>query len=133
METCKELAVQLGLDEQVAFTGLLKRDEWTKIAMSHDIFLNTTNFDNLPVSVVEGMALGMVVISTNVGGIPFLVEDRKNGLLVEPNNEEAFTNAIEKVLTNQFFSSTLSKSARQKAGRSTGIRLGCYGIHYLHP
>ena len=43
------------------------------------------------------------------------MEDKKNGLLVESNNVEALTEAIEKVITNQFFSSTISKSARQKA------------------
>ena len=115
LNTCKELVKQLEIEDKVIFTGLLSRQEWTQIAATHDIFINTTNFDNLPVSVVEAMALGMIVISTRVGGVPFLVDENTNGILVNPNDEAAFVKAIQEVLSNVSMASALSPEARKKA------------------
>ena len=53
-----------------------------------DIFLNTTNIDNTPVSVLEAMACGLCVVSTNVGGMPYLLEHEHDALLVEPDDPE---------------------------------------------
>ncbi|MCW3106555.1 MAG: glycosyl transferase family 1 [Segetibacter sp.] len=115
LEQCKALAKDLDVEKQVKFTGLLPRDEWVKLSAGCDIFINTTKFDNLPVSVVEAMALGMIVISTDVGGVPYLIENGQNGLLVPPCDEIAFTEAIDRVLNDQELSQKLSIAARQKA------------------
>lgn len=112
---CRQLAIQLNIADKVIFTGLMTQKEWIAMSSSFDIFINTTNIDNLPVSVIEAMALGMVIISTSVGGVPFLIENEINGLLVSPNNVDAFLSAIEKVLTEKSFAFHLSKNARQKA------------------
>lgn len=114
-EQCKTLANELGVENRVTFTGLLPRTEWVILAERNDIFINTTNFDNLPVSVVEAMALGFATISTNVGGVPYLIEDEKNGLLVAPDDEPAFVNAIIRVLNDRKLSERLSFAARRKA------------------
>ena len=53
----------------VTFTGMLTKEAWISLSEAHDIFINTTNFDNTPVSVMEAMALGLPVVSTNVGGL----------------------------------------------------------------
>lgn len=49
-------------------------------------FINTTNYDNKPISVIEAMACGLCIVSTNVGGISYLLEDEKDALLVPPDN-----------------------------------------------
>ena len=54
------------------------KKEKKELASKHDIFINTTHFDNTPVSVMEAMALGLPVISTNVGVIPFLLTNEQN-------------------------------------------------------
>jgi glycosyltransferase involved in cell wall biosynthesis len=115
LSECKALVDKLNLHQHVTFTGLLQRDEWTKLAASHDIFLNTTNFDNAPVSVVEAMALGLVVISTNVGGVPHLIKNNINGLLVPANDEAAFILSIERVINEPPLVIKLSEAARQQA------------------
>jgi glycosyltransferase involved in cell wall biosynthesis len=115
LELCETLAKTLHVEKQVTFAGLLPRDEWVKLAENHDIFINTTNFDNLPVSVVEAMALGLITISTNVGGVPYLVENKQNGLLVEPNDKAAFVAAIFDVLNNAELCKKLRVAARRKA------------------
>lgn len=79
----------------VHFTGKLSKSEWTALAQAHDFFINTTHFDNTPVSVIEAMALGLPVFSTNVGGIPFLISHQKNGFLVNDSDATEMAKHIE--------------------------------------
>lgn len=96
LEKCKAYASKNNLD--VTFTGGLPKQEWLALAAKYDVFINTTNFDNTPVSVIEAMALGLPVVSTNVGGIPYLITHNKNGLLVSKNDAEAMADQIECLL-----------------------------------
>lgn len=99
----------------VTFTGKLEKDEWIKLADEYSIFINTTNFDNTPISVIEAMALGLPVVSTNVGGIPFLLENDKDAQLVEPENSIVFTDAVRKILNHPEIAEKLANKAREKA------------------
>jgi len=67
------------------------------------------------VSIIEAMALGFPIISTNVGGLPYLIEDEKDGLLVAPNIVNAMTEAIIKLLQNPEKVKKFSLNARKKA------------------
>ena len=98
----------------VTFTGLLSKEEWIALAASHDIFISTTNFDNTPVSVIEAMALGLPVVSTNVGGMPFLIEHTKDGLLSPPREVASFVLAITRVLKEPILAQSLAENARSK-------------------
>ena len=99
----------------VTFTGKLSKNEWIQRAKDYNVFINTTNFDNMPVSVIEAMALGLPIVSTNVGGLPYLITNNKHGLLVQPNDTDAFVKAITVLLNNTEFTQTLTKNARAKA------------------
>ncbi|WP_417558575.1 glycosyltransferase family 4 protein [Mesoflavibacter zeaxanthinifaciens] len=110
LKRCKKIAAELQLP--ITFTGMLEKKEWIALSKDFDIFINTTNFDNMPLSVMEAMALGMPVVSTNVGGLPFLIENNVNGLLVPPNNPEAFVNVIEAICSNDVKARELAKNAR---------------------
>ncbi|MEC3907359.1 glycosyltransferase family 4 protein [Tamlana sp. 2201CG12-4] len=105
------LANELGVE--IEFTGGLTKKEWHKKARAFNIFINTTNVDNMPVTVIEAMALGLPVISTNVGGMPFLIENNKNGILVKPNSVKAFVEAIKKIIDSPDVSNTMVKEARK--------------------
>ena len=109
---CKNYAEKHNLP--VNFTGSLPKTEWIEQSKKHDIFINTTNVDNTPVSVIEAMALGLPVVSTNVGGVPFLINDGLDGLLVSPDNAELFSIKIEKILNNDVDYKEMSLSARKK-------------------
>lgn len=108
---CKKLATSLQILEQITFTGKLSQKEWTELATTHDIFINTTTADNLPVSVIEAMSLGLIVISTNVGGIPFLIQNEVNGLLCEMNSMHDMVEKIVCVCQDETLSKTLSANA----------------------
>lgn len=109
------MAGDVGVADAVKFTGVLSKAEWIKLSMDYDIFINTTNYDNLPVSVLEAMALGLPIVSTNVGGIPFLIEDQKDGLLVDKNNATEMAAKISTILEDTRTAKKLSLNARAKA------------------
>lgn len=102
------------LNINVDFTGKLSKQEWIKRSLDHNIFINTTNFDNMPVSVIEAMALGLPVISTNVGGLPFLIENEVSGILIPPNNVEEFVSNILELKSNKQKIERISNAAREK-------------------
>lgn len=97
---------------KVSFTGQLSKEDWWQLASEHDIFINTTHFDNTPISVMEAMALGLPVVSTNVGGIPYLLADKENALLVNDDDDKAMTEAICSLLEDQQKASDLTLNAR---------------------
>ncbi len=109
----KKITEKLNLLESVEFTGVLSKEKWHQKAMDLDIFINTTNFDNTPISVIEAMALGLPVVSTNVGGLPYLIEHDVDGILVNKESPEAMAKAILKVIKENNLS--LAKNARAKA------------------
>ncbi len=109
MDCAKELKIE------ITFTGKLSKEAWIELSKDYNIFINTTNFDNMPVSVMEAMALGLPVISTNVGGMPFLIENGLTGILVEPDSVEVFIKAIKELLKSSKKSNIMAVNARKKA------------------
>ena len=110
LQTTKALAVSLGLS--VTFTGQLSKEAWWQLAAEHDIFINTTHFDNTPVSVLEAMALGLPVVSTAVGGIPYLITPDVTGKLVPDADTDAMVAAITELLQQQEQGQLLIQNAR---------------------
>ena len=105
--------VQLAVKLEVTFTGKLSKEEWISLSSAYDIFINTTHFDNTPVSVIEAMALGMPIISTNVGGIPFLLQHLKNALLVSDGDVPSMANEIINLIKNPKLALQLSENGRK--------------------
>lgn len=112
LKHCKKIATELNLP--VTFPGLLQKKEWIELSKDYNIFINTTNFDNMPVSVMEAMALGLPVISTNVGGMQFLIDNEVNGVLLPANNAEAFVGAIIELCNQPEKVQNLTLNARMK-------------------
>ena len=112
IETCRLFAKTHNLE--VTFTGKLTKEEWIEISKEYNIFINTTNFDNTPVSVIEAMALGLPIVSTNVGGIPFLLENNHDAILVPIDDSEAMAMAIQQLFLNQSLQKKLIFNARRK-------------------
>jgi len=101
-------------DLKVIFTGKLKKKEWAKVSADYDIFLNSTNIDNTPISVIEAMALGLVIVSTDVGGMKDLIDDKINGILVPWKDEKSMVNAVKFALEDQENSARMTLNARAK-------------------
>lgn len=102
---------------KVRFTGKLTKEQWINLANEYNFFINTSNFDNMPVSIIEAMALGLPVISTDVGGIPFLIEHGKNGMLVAKNDAAKMAESIIYIMSNPSVYHNLSTEARRTSER----------------
>lgn len=77
-----------------------------------DIYLQAPSIDNMPLSVLEAFASGMPVVSTNVGGVPSILRDGVDGLLVPDDDDEAMAAAAIRLLNDQSFARDLAASAR---------------------
>lgn len=97
---------------KVTFTGRLSKAQWTQRSKNYNVFINTTDFDNAPVSVLEALALGLPVVTTNVGGIPFLLQDRHTALLVGKNDAAAMARGIVELIRTPGLRSRLSENGR---------------------
>jgi len=114
LQECKDLAKELDVEKHIRFMGKMQKEDWIELSKEYDIFINTTNYDNTPVSVMEAMALGMPVVSTNVGGIPYLLQDREDALLVDANDDKAMVEMIIELIDNIDISKDIVVQARQK-------------------
>jgi len=114
MEVFKKYAEEKSLIDKIKVTGRLPKEEWHTLSEEYDIFINTTNYDNTPVSVLEAMALGLPVVTTSVGGIPFLLDHGKDALLVEKNNKEQMAKAITDLLESQDLVNSITENALNK-------------------
>jgi len=121
LEFCKKYAEEKNLP--VHFTGKLKKHDWTKLSAKYDIFLNTSKIDNSPLSVIEAMALGLPVITTNVGGMPYLIDHSNDGILIQDQNAKEIVTWVEWIIQNPLSASTISIKARDKVIRFNWDRI----------
>lgn len=103
-----------GLSDHIEITGILPKSEWIRRSQHYDVFINTTTIDNMPISVIEAMALGLPVVSTNVGGIPYLIHHDQDGILVPSGSAEDMAEAIRELVENPVKASMLAQQARTK-------------------
>ena len=109
-------ATQLYAEQEnvtVTFTGRLAKAEWVALSNAYNVFINTTHFDNTPYSVIEAMSLGLPVVSTNVGGLPFLLQDRSTALLVEDGDAKGMAKAIVELTADTVLKQTLIQNGRK--------------------
>jgi glycosyltransferase involved in cell wall biosynthesis len=111
-------AERLGVADRVAFPGYVRGEDKAAALADHDIFLNTNDVDNMPTSVLEAAASGLVPVATAVGGIPFLLDDDVNAVLVAPRDPDAMADAVIGLLDDADRYQRLSRGARFLAERS---------------
>ena len=111
----QRVAAELGVADRVEYSGPVPNAEIGACLERADIFLNTTNVDNTPLSVLEAQAAGLCVVSTNVGGLPYLLEDGKDALLVPRDDPAAMAGAVRRVIDEPGLGASLSRNGRTKA------------------
>lgn len=120
------LVDQLGMGDRITFLGRLERSEIVALYHSSHAMLNPSRVDNMPNSVLEALACGLPVITTNVGGIPYIVADKDTALLVPPDNPEQMASALVRLSTDSALFNRLRDSGlrevRQYAWREVSPR-----------
>ncbi|MGK2907151.1 MAG: glycosyltransferase family 4 protein [Desulfuromonadales bacterium] len=113
-ETLSVLSRSLNLDDCIHFIGAQPQDVVIELLKKSDAFVLSSRSEGLPVVCMEAMAMGTLLIASHINGIPELVEDKVNGLLVESENIDALANAICWVDQNRDRLESMCDSARVK-------------------
>jgi glycosyltransferase involved in cell wall biosynthesis len=93
-ERLERLSRDLGLERSVRFLGQVENETMPSLYRFADIALNPSLVDNMPISILEALASGVPVVSTNSGGIPAMLKAGEEAVLVSPRNPEAMANAL---------------------------------------
>jgi glycosyltransferase involved in cell wall biosynthesis len=93
-QALEKTVAELGLADAVTFTGRVDNENMPALYRKAQVMLNPSLVDNMPNSVLEALASGVPVVSTNVGGVPYVVEHDKTALLVPPQDPQAMATAI---------------------------------------
>jgi glycosyltransferase involved in cell wall biosynthesis len=118
LDPMRRLAAELNVGDAVRFAGFLDMDGKRAAAEAADIFVSTNRVDNQPVAVIEACALGLPVVSTNVGGIPDLLTHGENALLVSDGDVAGMADAIVDLVRRPELALRLSENGRRLATRS---------------
>lgn len=119
---------RLGVSDVVEISGSLTAEDVQARLRGADVFVlpsivdELNKRDGIPVALMEAMAMGLPVISTEVSGIPELVENRRSGLLVQEKDAEALAGAIAEILQNEGLSQRLCFAARARVEESFDLQ-----------
>lgn len=102
---------ELGLECVVVFEGWVAGEKKTDLLNMADVYIMPSYNEGLPISILEAMAYGLPIISTPVGGIPEILVDNENGILVAPGDRKAIGKAVLRMVKDEDF--------RRKAGESS--------------
>lgn len=118
LERVRAEARDAGVGERLAFLG--RRSDARAFTEAADIYVNPADFEGLPVSILEAMALGRPVVATDVGGVPSIIREG-TGLLVPPKDPEALAAAIGALIDDPERASVLGKGAESLVEEQYGL------------
>ena len=110
MNETKKLATILGIIDNITFPGYLSNKQKNEIAEEYDFYICTNKIDNAPVSMIEMMCLGLPIVSVSSGGIPYLITNDYDGLLVEAYNENEMVERISLIIKDSTIGLKLVKN-----------------------
>lgn len=110
---------RLGLSECVIFTGV--RRDVPRLLGALDIFVLSSRWEGLPLSLLEAMAGGVACLATAVGGVPGVIDNGVNGILVGARDAEAMASALRKLVEDAGLRTRLGQCAREHVLRHYDI------------
>jgi glycosyltransferase involved in cell wall biosynthesis len=109
-DSIANLARSLRVEHALRLPGWVNGKGKGDLLRQSDVFVLPSYYEALPVGVLEAMACGVPVVATAVGGIPDVILDRVNGLLIEPGQPDALARAIVTILTDDALRSRLREA-----------------------
>lgn len=111
-----------GKEDYITCPGWVGPDERKKLFEKCSIFVLPSYFEGQPISLMEAMAEGLGIVASGVGGIPQIIENPKQGCLIEPKNEKALEEALEKLLGSRELRECMGKAASARIRSRYDIR-----------
>jgi len=111
-EAIREKRDRLGLGDAVIMTGV--REDIPQVLAASDVLVMPSIVEGLPNAMLEGMAAGLPVVATDVGGHPEIIENGRNGLLVPPGDGEALVRALVRLGADPDLGREMGAAGRQK-------------------
>jgi len=115
----RAMAAQAGVSDRLRFLG--RRQDALDFIAAADLFANPSDFEGLPVAVLEAMALSRPVVATAVGGMPSLIIDGETGVLVPPGDPEALASGIARILDNPALAGELGAAGAKVVERDYSL------------
>jgi glycosyltransferase involved in cell wall biosynthesis len=115
----ESLVIEFEMDDKVTFTGRLDNHRMAQLYNSADVMLNPSTVDNMPISILEALASGVPVVSTDVGGVPYVVEDGKTAVLVPVGDYKAMAEELVKMLTDDALARRISSAGLEVVKKYT--------------
>src|SRR5215210_7735330 len=119
----ERLARELGL-RNTEFIGAVPFTEMAALCDRADIYLNAPNLDNMPSSITECLASGLPVVTTNAGGIPYIVRHEETCMMIERNDHEAMAAAALRLLDDPTLAAKIARQGREHSRQWTWERVG---------
>jgi glycosyltransferase involved in cell wall biosynthesis len=123
LEIIRERIRSKHLDQIVQIYPPAFGDEKLTFFHKADIFVYPSYDEGMPMAIIEAMASGLPIIATNVGGIPDLVKDEVNGLLVEPGRPDQISAALKRLCTEQDLNLSMRGESVRLAAEQYNIEL----------
>lgn len=117
MEQLKEYCVKNSMSDKVGFTGYVDKKKLSEEYKKADIFVLPTLKEGFGMTVLEAMSYGLPVVVSNIGAVSEIIENRVNGLLIEPEKPESLSKAINEILEKPSFRKKLQKNAIKRAAQ----------------
>jgi glycosyltransferase involved in cell wall biosynthesis len=108
----KKLARRLGIQDNTIFLGYVK-DVYPFLEIS-SVYVCSSRYEGLPISILEAMSMEVPVVATAVGGIPELIENNVSGFLVEPDRPDMMADRLQAMLENKDFRKRIGKEGKRK-------------------
>lgn len=119
LERVRRLASSQGVEGTIRFLG--RRPDARAFLAAADVVVNPSDFEGLPVVLLEAMALGRPVVATDVGGVDSVLTHEDSGLLVPPGDPEALAEAIVRVLDDPSLAARLGEAGREVVEKHHGL------------
>jgi glycosyltransferase involved in cell wall biosynthesis len=132
-ERAKLHAVAAGLGlKNVEFVGAVPPERMPALYDSADIYLNSSDVDNMPLSILEAFACGLPVVTTEAGGIPYIVTDFETGLLARRGDHRALAASVLRLLADNALASKLASQAREECRKYewSAVSGQWHGLYY---
>ena len=120
----EQLVSELGLETRVKFYGQVSHEQIQKLYQDYDIYINASQVDNLPGVLLEAFACGLPIVSTHAGGIPYIVDHGRTGLLSKVRDHESLAQNVLSVIENPELGRALAQAGHAETVKYSWEHVG---------